>query len=393
MGFYESLGVRPVINAAGTLTSLGGSLMAPAVLDAMSDAAGAFVDMGELHLAAGRRIAELLGVEAAHVVACASAGITSMAAACMTRGDPQMVARLPDTAGMRDRFVVQRTHRTGFDRGVLIAGGRFQEVEPDEESLRRALGDSAVAAGTAAAPALAPAALYYTLAWFCDGPAVPLERTCEIAHAGGIPVIVDAAAEVPPVRNFVRFLNEGADLVTFSGGKAVCGPQSSGIVIGRTDLVAACAAGDSPNMGVGRGMKAGKEEIAGLVTALEHYVLADHGKQLEGWQAMLTRVARELETLSGVSTRTLLPHGVGQQIPYLAVSWSPAAVGLHLEEAARLLLEGSPRVAVQVHNRASGEFNEDRGPELRVHPHTLRPGEEIVVARRLRRVIEGRPSG
>src|SRR4051794_7529238 len=185
---YAELGLDTIINAAGTITRMGGSLMLPAVTDAMAAASRAFVDVEELHLAAGRRVAELVGVDAAHVCAGATAGIALMAAACMAGTDAEKILRLPDTTGMKRRFVVQRAHRNPFDQALRVAGGEFVEVDADAGELERSLDDAA-------------AGVYYTVAWFCTREALPLPQVVEIAHRAGVPVIVDASAEVPPVEN------------------------------------------------------------------------------------------------------------------------------------------------------------------------------------------------
>ena len=220
MKIYQELGVKPLINASGNATLVGGSIMPPEVTDAMATASRHFVDIPQLHQAAGRRLAALIGVEAAHVCACASAGITLMAAACITGTDPDKIARLPDTAGLRNRFIVHSAHRNPFDHALQVAGGKFVEISADADELKGNLRDDV-------------AAIYYTFACFCPGEALPLEQAAQIAHSASVPVIVDAAAQVPPAGNLSRFLQEGADLVVFSGGKAIGGPQSSGLILGR----------------------------------------------------------------------------------------------------------------------------------------------------------------
>jgi uncharacterized pyridoxal phosphate-dependent enzyme len=243
MDLYRELGLEPIINAAGTLTKLGGSIMPAEVVQAMADASHDFVDMSELHLAAGRRIADLVGVEAAHVCAGATAGIALMAAACMTGTDRAKIDLLPDTTGMRAKFLVQRSHRQPYERAIRYAGGHVQEVPVDTGELEQALAGADVAG------------VFHTFAWFLHEEALPLTEVAALAHEQDVPVIVDAAAEVPPVENLWRFVKEGADLVAFSGGKAIRGPQSTGFVIGRADLVEACRLNDNPFDTVGRSMK------------------------------------------------------------------------------------------------------------------------------------------
>ena len=377
MSVYAELGVEPIINAAGTLTALGGSLMPPEVTDALGAASRSYVVMEELHLAAGRRIAELVGVKAAHVCACAAAGISLMAAACIAGTDPQKIRQLPDTHGLMNRFVVQRAHRNPFDQALRLAGGEFVEVDSDPGDLERALQGNDVAG------------VYHTLAWFCPRDDLPLPQVTAMAHRSGVPVIVDAAAEVPPVANLTRFLNEGADLVTFSGGKAIRGPQSSGLILGRADLIEACRLNDCPNMGVGRPMKAGKEEIVALAKAVEMYVAKDHAAEMTVWERRVAHVIGALSGLEGVRVWRQLPFGIGQQIPHAALGWDEAAVGLTHEEVVRRLRQGKPRIAVQLVSPQRYGFAPFQSAELRLHPHTLAEGEEIIVAARLRQLLSG----
>jgi len=377
MGIYAELGVRPIINAAGTLTYLSGSLMPPEVTEAMTAASRAFVSMEELHLAAGKRVAELVGVEAAHVCASATAGISLMAAACMAGTDREKIRQLPDTANMKNKFVVQSAHRNGFDRAVRFAGGEFVQIEGiDAEGLEAAISEDV-------------AAVYYTHAWFCTGDALPLPQLAEIAHRHGVPLIADVAAEVPPVDNLSRYFREGADLYTFSGGKAIRGPQSTGFILGRADLVEACRLNDCPNGGIGRGMKAGKEDIVGLVKAIELYVKKDHAAEMAIWERRVARVVEALSGLESVRAWREFPFGDGQLIPHVSVTWDEKALGLTHEQVVEKLLNGEPRIAVQLINPQRYGFGGNKDTEIRIHPHTLQEGEEITVARRLKEVLAG----
>jgi L-seryl-tRNA(Ser) seleniumtransferase len=375
MDVYADLGVTPVINAAGTLTTLGGSLILPEVMEAMVSASRSFVPLDELHLAAGRRIAALTGVEAAHVCAGASAGIVLMAAACMAGTDPARIGQLPDTTGMRDVFVVQRSHRQPFDRALRVAGGRIREVEADAGAVAQAVRGEDVAA------------VFCTFAWFCTGKALPLPQVAEIAHAAGLPVVVDAAAEVPPLENYWRFTKEGADLVSWSGGKAIRGPQCSGFVAGHTELVKACRLNDNPYGSVGRSMKVGKEEIAGLVVAVELYVARDHAADSLVWDRRVARVLEALAGVPGLTARRQMPYGIGQQIPHVALTWDQGALGMTYEGLRQALLDGRPRIAVQLIRPTDEERGNVDSPQIRVHPHTLREGEETIVAERIRALL------
>ncbi len=375
MNIYQELGVEPIINAAGLMTTLGGSIMDPETTNAMVAASRHFVDIHELHQAAGQRIAELIGVEAAHVCLCASAGITLMAAACMTGTDPTKVSRLPDTSGMKNRFVVHQAHRNPFDHAVHIAGGEFAEISSDLGELKAALTDEV-------------AAVYYTYAWFCVGEALPLKQVTQVAHRVGVPVIVDAAAQVPPVENLSQFIEDGADLVVFSGGKAIQGPQSSGLILGRKDLIDACIINDSPNVAsIGRGMKAAKEEIVGLVKAIELYLQKDHAAEMRVWEERVSHIIGVLAEIDGITLRRKLPPGIGSLIPFVSATWDERMLGVTLQEVVKQLREGVPRIAVKlVDVRTPGV----KHPQIWLRVHTLQEGEEIIVARRMKELLSER---
>ncbi|MEE2659940.1 MAG: L-seryl-tRNA selenium transferase [Candidatus Latescibacterota bacterium] len=374
---YADLGVVPIINAAGSLTRMSGSVMHPEVAEAISAASREFVVMSELHESAGRRVAELVEIEAAHVCSCATAGIALMAAAVMAGTDGGKIRQLPNTGGMADRFVAFEAHRNAFDQALRLAGGTFVDVLANPRQMREALDRADVAAA------------FYTFSWFNTEDALSLPEVVKIAHGAGKPVLVDAAAEVPPVENLRRFVDEGADLVAYSGGKAMRGPQASGIVLGRTDLIAACAANDSPNMSVGRGMKAGKEEIVGAVKAVELYVQRDHDRDSALWEARVALMVERLSQISGVCSWRQLPFGLGQQIPHAAVSWDEEELCLSHEQAATQMLKRTPRIAIQLIHEPVYEFARKSGRELRLHPHTLREGEERVVAEALADLLTG----
>jgi L-seryl-tRNA(Ser) seleniumtransferase len=372
MDIYQELGVVPLINASGSMTTLGGSIMYPEVVDAMVAASRHFVDIHELQQVAGRRIAEVIGVEAAHVCACASAGITLMAAACMAGTDQENISRLPDTTGMKRKFVVHQVHRNPFDHAVHIAGGEFVEISASGSELEQALDDEV-------------AAVYYTFAWFCAGEALPMREAAQVAHRAGVPMIVDAAGQVPPKENLVRFVEEGADLVVFSGGKSIRGPQSSGVILGRKDLIEACVMNDSPNVEcIGRGMKAAKEEIVGIVKAIELYHQKDHSAEMVVWEHRVTYLIGVLSEIEGVKAERALPIGIGYLIPYVSVSWDEQDFGVTHRRIAHELLEGEPRVAVRL---VGSRIEEVEDPRIWLHVHSLQEGEEVIVARRLSEIL------
>ncbi len=308
--FLDRLGVPRRINAAGTLTRLGGSLMAPEVLEAMREAASSSVDMAELQSAASRRIAALTGAEAGLVTSGASAGLTLAAAACLAGWDAARMAALPDSRGMPARVLMLRTHRNSYDHALRLAGAQIVDIGHNDRGAGAGVRgvepweiESAIDAQTAAFVFVAGASGGASLA-----------AVAEVVHRHGLPLIVDAAAQLPPASNLRRFVAEGADLVVFSGGKAIGGPQASGLLIGRRALVgsallqmmdmdvhpatwAPAALVDTgrlrgtPLHGIGRGFKVGKEEIAGLLCALERFAARDEAAQADAWTKRLHAIA------------------------------------------------------------------------------------------------------
>ena len=367
---YHDLGIEPIINAAGTVTAYSGTLMPPEVSDAMNQASRAFVIMEELHLAAGRRIAELIGVPAAHVCSSATAGIALTGAACITGGDREAIHRLPNVEGLKHEVIVQRTHRMAYDQAVLLSGGKFVEIEPEPKALAAAINEKT-------------ASVFFVVSWGLPGKAIPLPVVAEIVHARGVPVIVDAASELPPMSNLHRFLHEGGDLVVFSGGKGFRGPQASGLVLGRPDLVEACRLNDCPNPAIGRSMKTGKEEIVGLTKAVELYMNRDHDAEQLVWERRVQHIIDQVSTIPTVKAWRQLPYGVGQLFPHLAMTWDVNRIEVSYQEFWETMLAGTPRIMTQQYD----DPFRDRERQIRVHVHTLQEGQEVIIARRIRDVL------
>src|SRR5262245_48726471 len=282
---YERLGVRTVINAVGTLTVLGGSLMPDEVKQAMEQASRSFVPIHELQAAVGRRLAELTGVEAAIVTAGASAALCLATCAVTAGSDAKKIDQLPDLTGMKSEIIIQKADRNPFDHAFRMVGVKLIEVETPAD-VRRAINDRT-------------AAVAYVQAHYSLHHQIELPQMVELAHAAGLPVIMDAAAELPPAENLSNFTKQGADLVAFSGGKQLRGPQCSGLLLGRKDLVAAAYANSSPNNHFARIAKVGKEEIVGLLVAVERYLKLDHAQVLSWRPEMINRVT---DSLNGLQT-------------------------------------------------------------------------------------------
>ena len=364
-GIYERLGVRTIINGRGATTSVGGTLMHPEVLAAMVQAAEAFVVMDELNEAVGVAIAELTGAEAGYVTSGSAGAMALAAAACIAGSNPARIRRLPDSEGWANEIIIHRTHRINYDQMFRVGGGRLVEIGLAAGTERWEL-ESAITERTAA------------VAWVdsraTGGGALDFATVIEIAHARGVPVIVDAASTLPPVEHLTRWTQAGADLVIYSGGKGLRGPQDSGLLAGRRDLIAAARANGSPNAGVGRGMKVSKEALAGLWAAIDLFQRTDHEAERRMHMAQASTLVAGLEGRD--DTRVVAetnwhdwPAPVVRLLPIHA-AWDPSAV-------AAALLAGDPPIAL---------FIEHGG--LMISTHCLLPGEEVTVIATLTCVLD-----
>ena len=282
---YRALGVRPVVTASGSTTLYGGSKLRPEVLEVMRQASQVMVNLDELNAKAGEYIAQVTGAEAGLVTSGAAGGLILQAAAVIAGSDPARMARLPDTEGMKNEIIIHRSHRFPYDQCYVAAGARLVEIGDG----RRCAPWQLEAAFTDRTAAVA-----YLFSPFVSRRALPLEQVVEMAHARGVPVIVDAASMLPPRANLRKYIAQGADLVVFSGGKGIRGPQGTGILCGRADLVEAAFANASPHQFIGRGMKVAKEEIVGLLTALRLFLEEDEEAENRRYRQMAQRVVDAL---------------------------------------------------------------------------------------------------
>ncbi len=372
MGVYERLGVRRIINADATLTRLGGSVMSQEVLDAMQDAAGGFVDMHELQQVAGKRLAELTRNEAAYVSTGAAAGIVLATLAAMNRGDLETIARAIETGeSPRDEVIVQRVHRIPYDPAIRLAGARIVDIGNRLQTfpweLEGAITPRTAMVFFAAGEHLAPGAL-------------SLEEVVAVAHEHGVPVVVDAAAQLPPTENLWRFTRElGADVAIFSGGKDFHGPQASGLLVGKEAMIAAVAVNGSPYQRLARPMKVGKEEMIGLLTAVERYVEVDWRERARRYEESVERWVDHFSDVPGLTASRVFPNEAGQPTPRCRVVFAPE-LGLTGAEAARLLWEGEPGIAVAL-----------EGPDaISFTPELLGEGEEAVLLERIGALAQSR---
>ena len=369
MGVYEELGVKRLINAWGPMTIVGGSRMRPEVLAAMVEASPTFVNILELQEKAGQRIADLIGVEACYIAGGCAAGLAIATAACVAGIDRAAIARLPDTSGLKNEIVIARLHRNGYDLAIRQVGVRLVEIGHGRGFQEWEL-DAAIGPNTAAVA-------YVYARWTFDLP-LPLAETVRIAHGRGVPVIADAAAEVPPFRNLRGLSQTGADLVVVSGGKGIMGPQNTGLVLGRRDLIAACTANASPNHSLGRSMKVSKEEMVGIWKAVELYVKQDHVAAERRWHEQVETVMRALGDVPGVRVQKA-EAAYSEGIPVAKLIVDPKLAGRSAADVAAALMEGDP--GVRLHQERDW---------LSVNPQFLEPGEERIVVQRLRAPLGAR---
>ncbi len=378
MGVYEELGVRPIINATCHWTAYGGSVMWPEVIDAMSDARQHCVDIRQLLDRASDVLCHYTHAQAGHVVSGCAAGLQVGAAAMMTGDDPVKMEALPHTQGvMNNEFIARRFERRGtpdgreythwgYAQSVRGAGGVFVEVGDsggvDREQLERAFGART-------------AGVY----WVSDGvePGVQLTDVIAIAHTHGVPVLVDASNTLPPAEHLHSFIDQGADLVAFSGGKGLRGPQGSGILVGREDLIRGARLQSAPVQGIGRPMKVSKEEIVGLLTALEIWASRDHAADLHDAKLRTDRLVAGLEGIPGIRAEHRFPDHVGRPYPTVFVHIDPAT-GLTAAHVIADLLNGDPSIATM-------SFSDPQ--VVRVDVRVLSDAEAEQVGARLREVV------
>lgn len=371
---YRRLGVKPIINARGTHTRLGGTLIRPKVLEAMREAARAYVVLDELQDKASEVIARATGAEAGIVVGGAEAGLLIGTAAILAGTDPAKIALLPVSDGMKNEAIMHRAHRNGYDHGVRAAGAKIVDIGYGSSALPYQL-KSAINERTALV-------VYLMSPWASHG-ALSLEQTCEIAHEANIPVLVDAAAMLPPTNSLRQFIAEGADLVTFSGGKGLMGPQSSGILAGRADLIRAARMNGNPNHSVGRAAKAAKEDIVGLIVALEDYMQRDHDADTASWRAQAEWMLSRLSNFTGV-TSTYLHDGREHPVPRVELVFGPET-GINAHELVLALEEHDPRVFLFEPTGPSAKPN-----SIVINTQTMQPGEEQIVVKALQESIAAR---
>ncbi|HZJ58288.1 MAG TPA: aminotransferase class V-fold PLP-dependent enzyme [Clostridia bacterium] len=369
MGIYDELGVKCIINGAATLTALGGSIMPPEVLEAMTEASKSYVPIIELQHKVGAQIAKWTNNEAAMVSNGAAAGMVLATAACIAGDDEDKRRALPHTEGMKNEVLVYGPQRVGYDFAIHQAGGKIVEYgSPDgttEDQLEAAITDKTVGI------------FVFYFEHRMDNQ-LPLEKVVEIAHKRDIPVIVDAAAQLPRRENLWRFTRDlGADVALFSGGKGLCGPQSSGLVVGKKEYIDRMITFSCPNPGIGRPMKVGKEEIIGLMTAVKLYMEKDMEAEMECWEAQVQSVLDAFRDESAVCASRDFPSEAGQPMPRAKVSMVEGALNADITQIDNWLKEGQPSIFLAV-----------MGNALYINPQTLQPGEMDIIIQKIKEAMD-----
>ena len=363
---FRAIGVEPIINCRGTFTIIGGSVELPAVQAAIKEAARHFVQYDELAAGVGQRLAELTGAEWGMIPSGCAAGIKHVTAACVTGGNPELLIRIPDLTGFaKTQVIVPRSSRNPYDHALRNIGVEVVTVETPAE-LTQAIN--------------AKTAMIYLVSGASSQPGQPLslEAIAAIAKPAGVPVLIDAAAEnltVPCIH-----LEQGADVVAYSGGKAICGPQGAGLLLGNKQILMAAWQASSPHHGPNRDNKIGREEIMGMLAAVEMWLTRDHEAEWQRWLAKLNYIAQRVATIAGVATEVVQPAGLSNHSPTLVISWDPLALHITGEQVAEDFARNRPRIAI-------GSQDQGGRAALRITPSQMQPGHEQVVAERIHQVL------
>jgi len=369
---YTRIGVRPLINARGVFTYVTASLELPVSRQAQQQASMHYVNLFELQKAVGKRLAELTGAEDGMVTTGTAGSMAVATAGCIAGTDPVKIWQLPDTTGLKHE-VVMFGQRNAFDSAIRLTGAKLVVAQTIEE-LPRAINENT--------------AMVYTLF-----PDERLEQALPITKKAGVPLFLDQAAMIPPLENLTRYAKMGVDLWAVSGGKQLRGPQCSGLLLGRKDLIAAALANTSPWEGaICRPMKVGKEEIMGVLAALEWWMKADVGALDRDWRERLKRIAKLVETVPGVSTEIVTPELPHRLYPRLVLHWDEETWGFTAADCDKQLREGEPRIDAYYRNASTVAPAEQyrrivRPERLQIVALSLEPGEDLIVGRRLREIL------
>ena len=374
---YERLGVKPIINAVGTWTNYSGSTMEPEVVQAMVEASRVMIRMQELNERAGELIAKYTHAEAGLVTAGATDAMLLQAAACIAGKDPAKIKRLPDAEGVKNEISINWNHNVAFEHAWRAAGAKLVWVGSSTSGARNGESWQIEAAINDRSVALA-----FIATRACPDSFESLDKMVRIARRHSLPMIVDAAAMLPPVENLWRFIDHGADMVAFSGGKAIRGPQSTGILCGRRDLIEAAALNHSPNsIAIGRVAKVCKEEIVGLMVALERYIKRDHAADQRRWREQCNTIATAIVDIRGVKTAVLQDDWT-RPVPELGIHLTSNWAGSSPDEIIDTMAKSNPPIII-------GK-SRWRGEQLFVNPHGLAEDEAELIGQRLHTAMMGK---
>jgi L-seryl-tRNA(Ser) seleniumtransferase len=363
---YEALGVKHVINATGTMTTLGGSLMPPEVVAAWADAARHFVDLFDLQEKVGARLAQLIGVEAAMVTTGAAGAMLLGTAAAVTRGNAKAVKQLPDTTGLKNEVILQKSHHTCYDNQLTNVGVKLIDAETAAD-LKKAINERT-------------ALLFFLNLADPDGQ-IKRAEWVEVGRKYKVPTLLDAAADVPPLERLSEYNRMGFDLVAFSGGKALMGPNDTGLLLGRKDLIEAAKRNTNPHCGcIGRMMKVSKEDMIALLAAVERYVRTDHKVEWREWERRLGVIEEALKDIPTLQAERLVPE-IANHVPHLLLTWDEKRVKITRERLTQELADGDPCIRL---GRVRGTG--DKGVLISVF--MLQEGEDKIVAARLRELLK-----
>jgi D-glucosaminate-6-phosphate ammonia-lyase len=363
---YESLGVKHVINAFGTITALGGSVMPPEVVAAWVEASKHFVDLSELQDKVGHKIAQLLDVEAAMVTTGAAGALLLGTAAAVTRGDQKLIKHLPDTTGAKNEVLIQKSHHTCYDNQLTDVGIRLIEVETAGEAAKAITGQTA---------------LMFFMNIAENTGKIRREEWVALARQKKIPTLVDAAADVPPISRIAEFFKQGFDLVAISGGKAIRGPNDTGLLLGRKDLIEAAKRNTNPHCGtIGRMMKVGKEDMIALLAAVERFVKLDYAAEAKEWERKIAVIEKALSDLPTIKFERVVPP-IANHLPHLQIEWDENRLKITREKVTRELADGDPRIRI-------GRVADTGDKGILISVLTLQDGEEKIVANRLYEILK-----
>lgn len=365
-GVYQALGLKHVINATGTVTTLGGSVMPPEVAAAWVEASRHFVDLLDLQEKVGQRLAKLIGVEAALVTTGAAGALLLGTAAAVTRGERAGIRRLPDTTGMKNEVILQKAHHSCYDNQLTDVGVKLIEVETPAEVAKLVNGRTAL--------------MFFMNKADADG-RIRRQDWVELGRRFKVPTLLDAAADVPPLERLWTYNKMGFDLVAFSGGKALRGPNDTGLLLGRKDLIEAAKLNTNPHCpAIGRMMKVGKEDMIALLAAVERYVRLDHQAEWRQWEQRLEVIEKSLGDIPTVTCERIVPP-IANHVPHLIVAWDEKRLSVSRAQLTKELASGDPSIRL---GRVSGTG--DKGVVVSVF--TLQDGEERLVAERLRALLK-----